>query len=97
GKKIRDDRMPGAVAVAYDAVKKRVAAISLTPILAVDHWVKTGGDQIALLDPNGGAPEVIALSRQIQNVNDVTVDKNGRFYVQGGEKATQIFVFDEKG
>ncbi len=99
GKKIRDHALPAATSVALDVVngKERIAAIAGMKIqIPRKGWQEIGGDEILLLDPEGGEPQHIALPQKLGDVQHMTVDKNGHFYVIAAAK-NSIYIFDDAG
>jgi hypothetical protein len=99
GRIVRDHPLPGASGVALGLIdgKERVAAIGGAKILVPKKgWEEVGGDEILLLDPNGGEPQRIALPQKLGAVQDMAIDDNGHFYVLSAAK-NSIYVYDGAG
>lgn len=99
GKMVRDHPLPGASGVALTQIggKERIAAIGGAKILVPRKgWEELGGEELLLLDPDGGEPQHIALPQKLGSVQDLAVDKDGHFYVLSAAK-NSIYVYDGSG
>lgn len=90
--------IPDAMAIAAVRIggQQRIAVVpSQRTVAPGKGWTWFGGDKILILGPQGAIEKTISLPQAYENVQDVTGDKAGNFYIQAEPNA--IYKFSPAG
>ncbi len=101
GKLARDIPLPRAMAITTwsdgqnTPAAERIAVVPSRIEVVEGKWTWMDGDKIIILTPSGQLQSTIALGKKLDNVQDITSDRAGNFYIQAEPNA--IYKFSAQG
>jgi len=97
GKFVRAYDLPRASAITtvQTGGQERIAVVPSRREVVGGKWTWLDGDKIVILGANGAIESTIALDKKLENVMDVTADREGNFYIQAEPNA--IYKFSPTG
>lgn len=97
GRPRADIALPYAMAITAvgSGAEERIAVVASRREIVDGRWQWLGGDKIVILRPSGEVERFIPLEQKLEGVQDITVDREGSFYIQAEPNA--IYKFSSTG